>query len=509
MSVEYVPEAYMRRAFLSGFRGSAGTAIVTLNEALLWTDSRYWNEAGLQLDAQHWTLQTAGHADTPSMQKWLATTAVSHYQTNQKPLRIGMDPYVHPASFAKEVMDALRDAAKDQGIDETPGTLVAHEQNLVDLVWGAARPAIPVSPFRVHPIDYAGTSVLEKVAAIRKEMQSKRATAAVFGALDDVAYLLNMRATGDIATCPVGISYSLVTENNVYLYCDAAKVEHVRDHLAESGVTVLPYDVIVSDVAQHCQANTNNRVWIDKTRSNFALVNVIPPKQLVDAQNAVTPMKAVKNEAELQGMREAHIVDGVAMAKFMAWLQEEINEKRRSISEVEIDEVLTSFRAEQEGFVELSFPTIAGVASNGAIIHYRASTDSDLLKYLDKRTPILLDSGGQYVYGTTDVTRTWSFQEEPDPLFCEYYTRVLKGHIGLDSMVFPENTPGFVLDAFARRFLWDIGRDYGHGTGHGVGAALNVHEGKQASHPSITKAEVDCNMASQLTHIVVFSCHFY
>lgn len=513
----------MRRAFLSGFKGSAGTAVVTTtvdnsdgNGAWLWTDSRYWNEATLQLDARHWRLQKSGLADTLSIPKWLAKTALEHRRRQEqqhnsnnnistkddtkikttstiKPLRIGIDPYVHSASFAKEVTDALTDMAKEESLDNDKapiGVLVTLPNNLVDAVWGDARPAIPVSPFRVHPVEYAGATVAEKIASIRKEMQSKKATAAVFCTLDDVAYVLNLRAKGDIDTCPVGIAYCMVTNTDVFLYCDSAKVVNVQDHLSESHVSVQPYDQIVSDVEQHCQASLKHKVWLDKSRSNYALANGIPLAQLVDSQNAVTPMKAVKNAAELAGMREAHIVDGVAMAKFMAWLQAEICEKGRSISEVELDHVLTGFRAEQKGFTELSFPTIAGVGSNGAIIHYRASADSDLLKYLDKSKPILIDSGGQYLYGTTDVTRTWSFQEQPDPVFCDYYTRVLKGNIGVDSMVFPENTPGLVLDVFARRWLWDIGSDYGHGTGHGVGAALNVHEGPHSISPRWANTEV-------------------
>lgn len=188
-------------------------------------------------------------------------------------------------------------------------------------------------------------------------------------------------------------------------------------------------------------------------------------------------------------MRQAHIVDGAAMAHFMSWLELEIVVKGRAVSEVEIDLVLTGYRAEQPGFMEVSFRTIAGVGPNGAIVHYRATEDSDLLKYLDKENPILIDSGGQYTYGTTDVTRTWHFGT-PTPEFIDYYTRVLKGNIGLDTMVFPENTPGFVLDVFARKSLWDVGKDYGHGTGHGVGAALNVHEGPHSISPRWANKEV-------------------
>lgn len=473
----------MRRAFLTNFHGSAGTAVVTPDEAFLWTDSRYWNEAGTSLDGSSWTLQKAGLPSTPTIPKWLNEQAASHFGSTKQPLRVGLDPFVHPASFAKEVLELWGTTQKDESYDSCPGALVEVESNLVDEIW-VDRPSIPKSPFRVHPLRYAGRSVLEKVQTIREEMKTKKATVSVFCTLDDVAYLCNLRCQGDIETCPVGIAYAVVTETNVFLYCDAVKVQDpaVQQHLTESQVTVKPYEQMVDDLSQLAQSH---KVWLDTSRANYKLTSVLP--KLVDSQNAITPMKACKNEAELQGMREAHIVDGAAMAKFMAWL--EITLPERKVSEVELDKVLTGFRAEQPGFVECSFPTIAGVGSNGAIIHYRASDDSDLLKYLDTKTPILIDSGGQYEYGTTDVTRTWSFQETPDPTFKSYFTRVLKGNIGLDSKQFPENTPGFVLDVYAREPLWQIQKDYGHGTGHGVGAALNVHEGPMSISPRWTNKE--------------------
>lgn len=479
----------MRRAFLSGFKGSAGTAVVTASGAYLWTDSRYWNEAGLQLDSDHWTLQKAGLSSTPTIPKWLAEQAVAGYKQDERPLRIGLDPFVHPASFAKEVSDAMEEAAKQEW-DEAPVIyeLVPQADNLVDDIWGAARPPVPTSPFRVHALKYAGRSIGEKVADIRTEMKEKKATLAVFTTLDDVAYLFNVRAQGDVDTCPVGIAYATVSETAVTLYCDERKLasDEVKEHLQD--VVVRPYDAIVEDMQAHC-AQKGAKVWLDQSRSNYGLSSIVPEKCLIDAQTAVTPMKACKNDTELEGMRQAHIVDGAAMAEFMAWLQHEIVDEGRSVSEVEIDQVLTGCRAKQPGFVEVSFPTIAGVGPNGAIIHYRASADSDILKYLDTSNPILIDSGGQYLYGTTDVTRTWHFGT-PTPAFVNWYTRVLKGNIGLDEMIFPENTPGFVLDVYARRWLWDGGKDYGHGTGHGVGAALNVHEGPMSISPRWANKEV-------------------
>jgi Xaa-Pro aminopeptidase len=416
--LEYVPAAYMRRAFLSGFAGSAGTAVVTHEAAYLWTDSRYWNEASLQLDASVWTLQKAGIPTTLTIPAWLAETAMAH---QSQPLRVGLDPYVHAASFAKEVSEAWDEAAKDIDQDPPPtiGVLVTEHENLIDPIWGDDQPAIPTSPFRVHPLEYAGVTMADKVTKIRQEMKAKKASLAVFCSLDDVVYLLNVRAKGDVDTCPVGIAYVTVSMDQVKLYCDAKKVasDDVKEHLRE--VVIMPYEDIVPDLAAHCEATPRARVWLDTSRANLALANVIPKKCLLDQQNAVVPMKACKNEAELQGIRQAHVVDGAAMAEFMAWLEQAICSEQRSVTEVEIDERLTACRAKQPGFVELSFPTIAGVGSNGAIIHYRASADSPLMQSLDRTQPILLDSGAQYTYGTTDVTRTWFFGDQASAEFVD------------------------------------------------------------------------------------------
>ena len=281
-------------------------------------------------------------------------------------------------------------------------------------------------------MEYAGATVANKVARIRSEMKEKKASLAVFSALDDVAYLFNVRCTGDVETCPVGIAYASISHDDVRLYCDDEKVnpEEVAEHLKEAGAIVRPYGDIVSDIKTHLDDDKKNKVWLDTSRSNYALSRVIPSKSLVDAQNPVTPMKATKNDAEMEGMRRAHVVDGAAMANFMAWLERAITVEKRTVSEVEVDEVLTGYRAKQPGFREVSFPTIAGVGPNGAIVHYRAAEGSELLKELDGNTPILIDSGGQYDYGTTDVTRTWYFGEDPGEEFRDMYTRVLKGNIG-------------------------------------------------------------------------------
>ncbi|VEU39878.1 unnamed protein product [Pseudo-nitzschia multistriata] len=495
---EYAPAAYMRRKFLTGFGGSAGTALITKEEALLWTDSRYWNEANMQLDSSLWSLIKQGQPKVPTIVEYLSKKAgkeqeaatTNGHKAEVKPLRVGIDPYVFASSFADEFKEGMKKVAKEELDDESLeiGELVPCYDNLVDPIWEDERPPVPYNPFRVHPLEFAGVSVADKVSKIREEMETKKATMAVFCTLDDVAYLLNVRCMGDVDTCPVGIAYVTVTKDDVYLYCDERKVESadVQEHLSE--VTMKPYESIVEDIKEHAnEKDSNNKVWIDKSRSNLALVSVIPKKALINSQNAITPMKACKNEQELEGMRRAHIVDGAAMAKFIAWLEDKVVVQGESVSEVEIDEVLTAYRAEQPGFLECSFPTIAGVGSNAAIIHYSAKP-GDLMKYLNTSEPILIDSGGQYTYGTTDVTRTWHFGTATDR-FKEIFTRVLKGNIGVDTMIFPENTPGFVLDVMARQSLWEGELDYGHGTGHGVGAALNVHEGPMSISPRFGNLE--------------------
>ena len=464
--LEYAPTAYMRRKFLSGFGGSFGTCVVTNDDALLWTDSRYWNEAGMQLDSSLWSLMRQGQPKVPTITKYLSekaikkldkTAATNGEEIEGKTLRVGIDPFVFPSSFADEFNEAMKKEAKEELNDENLviGELVASHPNLIDPIWGDERPPIPYNPFRVHPFEFSGMAVESKVAKIREEMVNKKATMAVFCTLDDVAYLLNMRCKGDVSTCPVGLAYAVVTLDDVTLYCDSRKVESsdVQEHLSE--VRIKPYEDIVDDIKQHANdKDLNNKVWIDKSRSNLALVRVIPENVLCNCQNLITSMKACKNEHELKGMRKAHVVDGVAMANGIAWLEDKIVVQGKSVSEVEIDEVLTGFRAKQPGFLECSFPTIAGVGSNAAIIHYSAKP-GNLMKYLDTKEPVLIDSGGQYTYGTTDVTRTWHFGKATKE-FKDVYTRVLKGNIGLDSLIFPENTPGFVLDVLARQSLWEV-----------------------------------------------------
>ena len=482
---EYVPTCFERRAFVSGFTGSAGTALVTGEKALLWTDGRYFLQAEQELSSE-WTLMRGGQPGVPEPKAWLGDEMPAGS-------KIGVDADVHSLSEAR----ALR-----QHLEQRDMSLVYVDTNPVDVAWGAERPPFPTAPLRVHPAEHAGRSVAEKIRSVRAAMRDVGVDRLVVSPLDEVAWLFNVRG-GDLAYNPVSLAYGIVGKDTATMYVDAAKVTaEVAAHLAEGGVEVKPYDACAEDV--RAAAAEGERLWVDADKVSVALVTAA--EESVAAERApkaakkgaeedvaaagksspvkegVSPIplaKAVKNEAELAGMMEAHLRDGVAMASFWCWLEKQAAEGKEH-DEYEIGEVVSSFRARQPGFSEESFATIAGEGPNGAIIHYRATKES--ARVVGSDSLLLCDSGGQYDCGTTDVTRT-HHTGTPTAFQKEAYTRVLQGHIALASVVFPSDTSGFVLDAFARSHLWAAGLDYRHGTGHGVGAALNVHEGPQSISP--------------------------
>ena len=486
---EYPPTCDARRDWLTGFTGSAGTAVVTADAAGLWTDGRYFLQAAHQLSA-HWTLMKSGTPGVPEPADWLATTL------GPAGGRVGIDPWLHTVEAARALEATLSDAGAS--LHPVP------DGNLVDATWGGARPPPPSAPLRVHPAQWAGVSVADKLTSLRASATRAGAAAVLVTSLDEVAWLLNVRG-GDVEFNPVAVAYVLVTGEEATLYCDAGKVgPPVATHLADAGVTLAPYDRIAADVA--AVAAAGGRLWADPSKVSAALAaaaaeggasgNGAPrpakrakaasdgpptpplctPKPLLEKPSPVAASKAVKNEAELAGMDEAHARDGVALATALVAV-DAAAAAGRSLSEVEVDDLVTGARKAQGGFIEPSFPTIAGVDGNGAIIHYRAepataaSTKPDSL--------LLIDSGGQYECGTTDVTRTVCMGTPRDDIK-DAFTRVLRGHIGLATAVFPEGTPGLALDTLARMPLWAAGLNYRHGTGHGVGAALNVHEGPQS-----------------------------
>lgn len=485
---EYVAAAFERRRYVSDFTGSAGTCVVTATKALLWTDGRYFKQAEDEL-AEAWTLMRSGTKGTPDVRKWLAGDEAGLAGNGG---RVGIDPNVHSVSEAR----ALREVLKAVGCE-----LVSLEENLVDKIW-SDRPAAAKTPLRVHPLEYAGKSVEEKLEDMRAKMRENEVDKLVVSSLDDVMWLLNVRG-GDAPCNPVTLSYALVGESDATFYVDLDKVTApVKAHLEAANVTIKPYDDMSRDV--HDAASRGEKLWMDIDKVSIAMLESAEDGNSVrkatkatksDAQNDASSSsvvvavkegtcpipiaKAVKNEAEMAGMVEAHLMDGAAMSEFWCWIEKEIS-SGRTIDEYEAGEKVLEFRSKQKGFVEESFPTIAGEGPHGAIVHYRASKES--ARTISKDSLLLCDSGGQFACGTTDVTRTVHFGT-PSAHQKECYTRVLQGHIALDQMVFPTGTKGFVLDAFARSHLWANGLDYRHGTGHGVGAALNVHEGPQGISP--------------------------
>jgi Xaa-Pro aminopeptidase len=473
---EYCASYYARREYISGFTGSAGTAIVTQKEALLFTDGRYHNQASIELDAQYWTLMRQGVQGVPSIQDWLISSLKS---TNT----IGIDPSVHAAS----VILKLKNNLLKNGIN----IKMLKSDNLVDKIWNHDnRPSAPQGVIRRHPLEFAGKSVEAKLNELREILHSKYnreegkppiAYGLISTALDEIAYIFNLRGS-DIPCNPVAISYGLITLDDAYLFIDKNKFDlgvenDVYKSLENDGVKILPYDDIFA-VLNKMTVDQGHHIWMDGRNVNCRLYHSISSENVYDAPSPIILMKALKNKNELAGMKACHLRDGAAMAEFFANLEDEIL-KDVQISEYDIDEMVCYQRSKIAQMMEPSFPTIAGIDGNGAIIHYKAMIDS--CKYIKPQTNtdgcmILLDSGGQYEDGTTDVTRTFH-TGIPTTYQKEMFTRVLKGNIAIDTQIFPVGTPGCQLDSFARRSLWCIGKDYIHGTGHGVGAALNVHEG--------------------------------
>ncbi|KAJ4954950.1 hypothetical protein NE237_011733 [Protea cynaroides] len=484
---EFIAECFMRRAYISGFTGSAGTAVVTKEKAALWTDGRYFLQAEKQLSPS-WALMRAGNIGVPTTGEWLNDVLAPG-------CRVGIDPFL----FSSDAAEELKEVISKKNLE----LVYIYDFNLVDEIWKESRPKAPKKSVRVHDISYAGLDVSSKLSTLRSDLIEAGSSAIVISMLDEIAWLLNLRGN-DVPHSPVMYAYLIVEIDGAKLFIDNSKVNpEVMAHLQNSGVELRPYESIISEIEGLGAKGV--QLWLDKSTVNAAIVDTYRSaldKYLGSIRNKsksktvakecsscpseeptgiyrvspITFAKAVKNHAELEGMRNSHLRDAAALAQFWAWLEAEIH-KNVALTEVEVADKLLQFRADQAGFMDTSFDTISGSGANGAVIHYKPEPESCSVVDADKL--FLLDSGAQYIDGTTDITRTVHFGE---PTFRqkECFTRVLQGHIALDQAVFPENTPGFVLDAFARSFLWKIGLDYRHGTGHGVGAALNVHEGPQS-----------------------------
>ncbi|CAH1783979.1 unnamed protein product, partial [Owenia fusiformis] len=456
---EYIAPCDQRRAFISGFNGSAGTAIVTENSALMWTDGRYFLQARKEMDS-NWTLMKDGLPDSISQEDWLAKNLPTGG-------RVGVDPFLIAESTWKSLEKTLASSSH---------ALVPVAQNLIDLVW-EDQPSPPNSTLMALPLKYTGMSWQDKVQVIRNKMKEKGAGLLVVTALDDVAYLFNLRGA-DIEYNPVFMSYALITKDFVGIFIDENKLDDtVCHHLqlnnivdSQVKVTLYPYDS-VKDYVSALQDELDGKVWVSD-KSSYALASLVPETNRINEASPVAIMKTVKNETEIKGMKNAHIKDAVALCEFFAMLEKEV--PKGTMTEVSAADQLEALRRQQEDFISLSFATISSVGPHGSIIHYGPSAETDVPLTTDQL--YLCDSGAQYRDGTTDVTRTMHFGQ-PTPYEQECFTRVLKGHIALAAIVFPNGVKGHMMDSVARMALWEVGLDYHHGTGHGVGAFLNVHEG--------------------------------
>ena len=447
---EYVCEKFLRRGFVSGFTGSAGTAVVLMEKALLWTDGRYFLQAEKQMD-ENWTLMKAYMPGTPSEEEWLS----SNLSLND---RVGIDPKTCSITRFK----TLKKHLSGVGIE-----LVSVEENLVDLVWDDA-PSLPDAPVFLHSLEYAGEGVSTKLGNLRKQLKSKLCDSIVLSALDDIAWLYNLRGN-DVNYNPVFYSFAVIDHTSSTLYVDENKLTaKIKEYLANSSTAIKPYDEIYCDAK-----NLDGRVFLPLS-TNAAIFQAINEKGRVVGMSPVQELKAIKNEVELEGMRNCHIRDGAALTEYLHWLQTEVHKPGIVIDEVDGSDKAAHIRSTHEKFVSLSFDTISSSGSNGAVIHYKPEKGSCL--QIDKDDIYLCDSGAQYSDGTTDVTRTVHLGI-PSEYQMDCFTRVLMGHIDLAMAVFPPGTKGTCLDCLARRPLWNVGLNYQHGTGHGVGSFLNVHEG--------------------------------
>lgn len=450
-SSEYVADRWKSREWISGFDGSAGTVVITLDGAALWTDSRYWLAAEKQLVGSGIELMKDGAAGTPAITEWLGSNL-------QQGAVVGVDGAVCSIAEVKSWSDEL----------SSYGIRIDASGDPFDLLWDG-RPAIPDGKAFVLPVEYCGETASSKIARLRESLKQQGADGMLVTMLDEVAWLTNLRGD-DVDYNPVVVSYMLVTATDAILFVNEEKLtEEVKKHLAENGIAVAPY----TDVWSALNSYSNETLLVQPNRCNrAALENLNNESFPVFKDSPVAYMKAVKNEREIAGFRRAMLSEGVAMVKLLHWLQDAV--KGCNLTELDVDAKLTEFRSADPEFRGLSFATIAAYGANGAIVHYEPTPQENAM--LSPKGFLLLDCGGQYLNGTTDVTRTIPLgeltQEEK-----EDYTRVLRGHISLAMAKFPKGTCGTQLDVLARQWLWQAGENYLHGTGHGVGHFLNVHEG--------------------------------
>ena len=446
---EYVADHWKGREFISGFNGSAGTAVVTMTSAALWTDSRYFLAAEDQLKGTEYQLMKLKIEGTPTIAEWIGKECGPGAE-------VAIDGTCSSASEVKQLISDLR----KQG-----GITLRTNLDPLSLIW-KDRPAIPENPVEIYPLDYAGEAAHDKIARIRQALRERHADGMLMAALDDIAWTLNLRGS-DVHCNPVFVSYLLIAPNDVTIYINKVKLSpEVEAYLKAEGVGVAPYEEVRKGLKDYFAYN----ILLDPNEVNYTLYKSVT-REIVEEESPVKRMKTVKNEREIAGFRLAMLKDGIAMTKFLKWLD---SQEPSSLTELSVSAKLEAFRSEQPLFRGISFDTIAAYQAHGAIVHYEPTPETDIP--LKPEGFLLLDSGAQYLDGTTDITRTIHL----GPLTDEQkriYTLVLKGHIQIELCKFPSGASGTQLDILARQALWREGLNYLHGTGHGVGTYLNVHEG--------------------------------
>ena len=461
---EYVADHWKGREWISGFNGSAGTAVVTMTSAALWTDSRYFIAAAEQLKGTEFVLMKERIAGTPTIPEWIGTqlsalnaqrsTLIAHRSTE-----VGIDGSVMTAAAVEQLVAELRSEG---------GLTLRTNIDPLRTIW-TDRPPLPTAPIEIQPMQYAGKSARDKIAEIRNALRKEHADGMLVAALDDIAWTLNLRGS-DVHCNPVFVSYLLIDSKKATLFVDKRKVTPaVADYLSNEGVSVADYDKVGQGLKDYFEYN----ILISPDEVNYTLYNKVE-REIVCRPSPIPYLKAVKNEAEIEGFRQSQIRDGVAMVKFLRWLKPAVEAGGQT--EMSVDARLTALRAEQSLFRGISFDTIAGYEEHGAIVHYEATEETDAP--LKAEGLLLLDSGAQYQDGTTDITRTIALGRVTEKQR-HVYTLVLKGHIQLAMLCFPDGASGTQLDALARKDMWAEGMNFLHGTGHGVGSYLCVHEGPQ------------------------------
>ena len=446
---EYVAPHWQGREWISGFNGSAGIAVVTLTKAALWTDSRYFLAAEQQLKGTEYQLMKQRVEGTPTIAQWLGEQLAEVDSPE-----VGLDGMVNSYHETQALVAELR---------QKGGITVRTNFDPLDIIW-KDRPSIPDFPVEIQPLEYAGETLQSKLSRIRKALRVLHADGMLVSALDDIAWTLNLRGT-DVHCVPVFVSYLLISSNKVSLFVDERKLTpQVTAYLAENGVSLYKYNKVEDELRTYSEYN----ILLDGDETSYRLWKAVKCQEIVSSASPIPVMKAVKNETEVKGFRRAMLRDGIAMVKFLRWLKPAV--EMGGQTEMSVDRKLTSLRSEQPLFRDISFDTIAGYQEHGAIVHYEATTQTDV--QLRPEGMILIDSGAQYQDGTTDITRTIALGPVSEKMK-RIYTLVLKAHIQIELVKFPDGASGTV----GRRCLWREGLNYLHGTGHGVGSYLSVHEG--------------------------------